>query len=262
MSEPPTELNQRAFTQQAPTFADSRFNRVLTDSSDWVFTRIPRTRRDVVLDVAAGTGLGARAVAGEVKQVIALDATDAMLEVGRSEAVAAGIENIVFMHGDAASLPFLADSFRIVLCRFALHHFGDPRVQLGEIKRVLQPRGWLGLADLVVSEDPAVAQCQNRIERLRDPSHVRALSASELQDTLVRLGYEVTGADTREVRRPLDAWLAQTEAPAAAVSEIGALLMADVAGNQPTGLAPRVEADGSLSFVHTLTSLLVLNRDA
>jgi ubiquinone/menaquinone biosynthesis C-methylase UbiE len=262
VSQSASELNQRAFSQQAPTFADRRFNQVLTGASDWVFAGVPRHPRDVVLDVAAGTGLGGRALAPDVRQVIALDATEAMLEVGRSQAAAAQVENILFMRGDAAALPFLDSSFRIVLCRYALHHFPDPRVELTEMRRVLVPRGWLGLADMVASEAPETAARQNHIERLRDPSHAKALSASGLQDMLVRCGFEVAGAETREVRRPLDPWLTQTATAPAAAAEIRRRLETDLDGRAPTGLSPRREADGSLSFAHTLTSLLVLNADA
>jgi SAM-dependent methyltransferase len=259
VSESATELNQRAFTDQATTFADGAANRVLTVESDWVFATFPRRADHVVLDVAAGTGLGARAVAADVKQVIAVDVTDAMLEVGRAEARAAGVQNILFIRADATDLPFLADSFPRVLFRYALHHFPDPARPLAEIRRVLSPGGWLGLADLVVSEVPAVAARANRIERLRDPSHARALSASALQDTLARGGFEVSGAETREIRRPLATWLAQTRTDAAAAAEIRAMFDADICDGLSTGLSPRLEPDGSYTFTHTLTSLLVLN---
>jgi SAM-dependent methyltransferase len=236
-------------------------NPAVSDSADWVFARVPRRRRDVVLDVAAGTGGAGRSLAGEVHQVIALDTDPTRLQTARAEALGAGVENVLYMSGDAGSLPFLDASFRLVLCGFAVHGFSDPRVELAEIRRVLQPRGWLGLADLVVSEDAAVAERQNRIERRRDPAHTRALSASELQDTVARLGYEVVGAETHELRRPVDAWLELAGTPEAPASEIRAELSAEADGGSATGLAPRVEADGSLSVLHTLTSLLVLNRD-
>ena len=230
--------------------------------SDWGIESIPHSRRDTVLDVAAGTGRAGRALAGGVREVIALDADATALERGREEASAAGIENILFIRGDAAALPFLDASFRVVLCRFALHRFADPLGPLREIKRVLAPHGWLGLADLVVSEYAAVAERQNRIERLRDPAFIHAWSASELQDRLVRLGFEVAGAETREARRSLEGWLEQTRTPAGAAEEIRTLVQAELDGGATTGLTPRVESDANLSIGHTHTSLLVLNRDA
>lgn len=261
MSDSATELNRQASANPAPGFTDQPFSQVVAEDSEWIFAGMPRSPRDLVLDVAAGTGLGSRALAADVRQVIALEHSGAMLETGRRQAAAAGIENILFMRGDATALPFLDSSFRTVLCRFVLHHFADPRVQLAEIKRVLAPRGWLGIADLVSSEDPLVAAAHNEIERLRDRSHQRALSASELQDTLVRSGFEVAGAETREVRRPLEPWLAEAATPADAAGEIRARLRADVRGGEPTGLAPKIGADGSISLAHTLTSLLVLKPD-
>jgi SAM-dependent methyltransferase len=184
-----------------------------------------------------------------------------MLELGRSEAVAAGVENMLFLRGDGTSLPFLDGTFAVVLCGFALHHLVDPQAVLSEVKRVLIPHGWLGLADMVVSEDREIAAHQNDLERLRNPSFTRALSASELQDSLARLGYEVTGAETRSSRREVDGWLEQTHTPHSAAAQIRSLLRAELAGGPATGLTPQVEGDGSLTLGHTHTSLLVLNRD-
>jgi SAM-dependent methyltransferase len=255
------EATERAFAQQAQTFADPRFNRVLTSESEWVFARLAVRDHDLVLDLAAGTGLGSRALAPKVRAVVALDATSAMLEVGRAEAEREGLANIVFQHGDAAALPFLDASFTIVVCRYALHNFADRDAVTAEIARVLRPYGRLGLADLVADEHADRADAQNAIERLRDPSHVCALSASALQALIVRHGLEATAAETREIRRPLGAWLEQSATPPEAQTEIERRLVEEINGGQSTGLQPRREADGALSFVHTLTSVFALKPD-
>ncbi len=221
---------------------------------DWACARIPRGRRDLVLDIGAHPTR--RSLAGEVALLITLGGDSG------AETTTGEVANVVHLDGDPSALAFPDASLRVVLWGWQLHRCADPHRQLTEIKRVLEPSGWLGLADLVVSEDPELARAQNRIESLRDPAHVRALSASQLQDTLVRLGYEVAGAQTREVRRPVEAWLEPTVTSDVAADEICALLRADAGGGPPTGLAPRIEADGGVSVTHTLTSLLVLNRDA
>ena len=118
-----------------------------------------------MLDVAAGTGHVARRLAPSVRAVVALDATRAMLEQGRAQ----GVPNVIFVQGDAASMPFLDGSFDMVVSRFAVHHFEDPAVQVAEMRRCLRPGGRLAIADLVA--DPAAAAEQNRLEALRDPSH-------------------------------------------------------------------------------------------
>ena len=45
----------------------------------------------------------------------------------------------------------------------------------------MKPRASSALVDLAASEDPAKAAALNRMEKLRDPSHVRALTLAELR---------------------------------------------------------------------------------
>jgi ubiquinone/menaquinone biosynthesis C-methylase UbiE len=234
----------RAFTQQAPAFEDPEFNRLFTTDSEWLFERLPLDAGDLVLDVAAGTGHVARRLAPNVRTVVALDATRAMLEQGRAEAP----PNVLFVQGDAAALPFLDGSFDVIVTRFAVHHFKDPRVQLAEMRRVLRPYGRLAVADLIAH--PEAPDTQNRLERLRDPSHVRMLGLDELR-TLV----QTDDVEVRDVDRPLDPWLDQTQPAPDAAAEIRAALRAELDGGPPTGFRPSERA-GELRFVHTMASLI------
>jgi SAM-dependent methyltransferase len=233
---------ERAFTQQAPAFEDARFNRLFTTDSEWLFERLPLGADDLVLDVAAGTGHVARRMAPAVRAVVAVDATVAMLERGRGQSP----PNVVFMRGDAAALPFLDGSFDVVVSRFAVHHFEEPEVQLAEMRRCLRPGGRLAIADLVASSEE-----QNRLERLRDPSHARMLALDELAALVGTDDVEV-----RDVRRPLEPWLAQTEPPAAAADEIRKALARELEGGPTTGFRPSRGEDGELHFVHTMASLI------
>src|SRR5271154_2589824 len=95
----PASLTEQSFAQQAATFEDARFNRVLTTESDWLYNSLPRTSGDLLLDVAAGTGLAGRSLARQVRAVIALDTTVEMLETGRRAAADEGLTNIVFQRG-------------------------------------------------------------------------------------------------------------------------------------------------------------------
>jgi ubiquinone/menaquinone biosynthesis C-methylase UbiE len=240
----------RAFTQQAAAFEDPEFNRLFTTDSEWLFERLPLDPGDVALEVAAGTGHVARKLAPQVRAVIAVDATAAMLETGRAEAAKAGLRNLVFMRADAAALPFVDGSFDVVVSRFAVHHFEDPAVQVAEMRRVLRPGAPLAVADLVADSDPATAAVQNRLERLRDGSHTRMLPLEEL-------GRLVGGEDveSRDVERRLDPWLAQTDTSPEAAAEIRRALQEELRGGAPTGFGPRI-ADGELRFVHTRASVI------
>jgi ubiquinone/menaquinone biosynthesis C-methylase UbiE len=242
MADSHSEAVAKAFTQQAAAFEDPRLNRFLTTDSEWLFERLPLAADDLVLDVAAGTGHVARRLAPAVRAVVAIDATVAMLEQGRAQAP----PNVIFVQGDATDLPFLDASFDVVVSRLALHHLERPQPAVAEMRRCLRPGGRLAIADLVADHPE-----QDRLERLRDPSHTRMLTVDELA--------ALVGTDDVEVRgvvRPLEPWLAQTETPAAAAEEIRAALAAELDGGSATGFRPSRGEDGALHFVHTMASLI------
>ena len=247
---------EQAFTVQADAFEDPSRNQVFTSDSRWVFERLPLRSRDVVLDVAAGTGHAARQLAASARAVVALDATQAMLVRGQAQAAAEGCDNVVFMRGDAAALPFLDGSFDVVVSRFAVHHFEEPERVVAEMVRCTRPGGHVAVVDLVADEDPAVAAEHNRLERLRDPSHARFLAAIEIQALLAEAGLESIDVATRPLQRPLTPWLEQTKTPEDVRREIRAALDADIDGGPATGFRPRRAGDGELSFVQTFGSAI------
>jgi SAM-dependent methyltransferase len=255
MAERHAEVVEREFTRQAPGFEDPRYNRIFTSDAEWMFARLRATADDLALDVAAGTGHVARTLAPHVRAVVAVDATAAMLATGKAEADRAGLRNIVFQRGDAAALPFADGSFDVVLSRFALHHFEDPAVPLREMARCLRAGGTLAVGDLLADADAAVAAAMNRLERLRDPSHTRMLSAAELSDRLAAAGLAPSAVETREIVRPLEPWLAQTETAADVAGAIRAELRAELGGGPATGFQPQAR-EGELWFTHRLASVL------
>jgi SAM-dependent methyltransferase len=141
---------------------------------------------DTVLDVACGPGLLACAFARVARHVTGIDLTPAMLEQARALQRQQGLENITWQEGDVLPLPYAKGSFSIVSSRFAFHHFLDPLAVLKEMCRVCRPGGRVVVADSA----PAASQAGafNRMERLRDPSHVRALSPEELRGLFADAG--------------------------------------------------------------------------
>lgn len=201
-----------AFTAQAAAFEDSAHNEPFTTGAAWMLDALPCRPQDMVLDVAAGTALAARSLAGRVRSVIALDATAAMLTQGHESALREGARNIVFMEGDAEALPFMDASFDIVLSRFALHHMLHPQAAIAEMIRCTRPGGTLALADMVADEDHAAAARQEEIERVRDPSHTRVLTLAELSAQFEVLGVRVVSVEHRYVERDAGPWLEHAHA--------------------------------------------------
>jgi SAM-dependent methyltransferase len=72
------------------------------------------------------------------------------------------------------------------LTRYSLHHFVQPAEMLAEMARVCKPSGRVAVADLTLPAEKVAAY--DRMERLRDPSHVRVLTEAELRGLLAALG--------------------------------------------------------------------------
>jgi ubiquinone/menaquinone biosynthesis C-methylase UbiE len=136
--------------------------------------------QDTVLDVACGPGLVACAFARAVRHATGIDLTPAMIEQARALQQKKGLTNISWQVGDVLPLPYPPASFSIVTSRFAFHHFQEPQAVLAEMRRVCTPGGKVMVIDVIASPDPEKAAAYNRMEKLRDPSHVRGLTLAEL----------------------------------------------------------------------------------
>jgi ubiquinone/menaquinone biosynthesis C-methylase UbiE len=242
------ERVREAFTRQAGTFEDARLNVAFTSGLPWLLGLADARPGDVALDVAAGTGLVARALAPVVARVVAVDSTPAMVAQGRRSAAAEGQDDLVYVLGRAERLPFADAVFTLVLTRFSLHHLDDPGPAVAELARVCRPGGRVVVKDLVASADPATAARQDQVERLRDPSHVRMPPPGTVRGRLGDLGLRPEHVEEREVDRPVEPWLEQALTEAAAAAQVRDAFAAELAGGEPTGMRPYVGLDGEVWF--------------
>src|SRR2546422_612300 len=155
---------------------------------------------DTVLDVACGGGIIVCAFARGVRHATGIDLTPAMIERARALQAEQGLANVSWKQGDVLPLPWPDATFSIVTSRFAFHHFLDPGAVLAEMRRVCAPGGRVVVVDTVVSTDPGKAEAFNRMEKLRDPSHVRALSLAELRGLFADTGFSSPRAAFCEIR--------------------------------------------------------------
>ncbi|GAA4240740.1 class I SAM-dependent methyltransferase [Actinomadura meridiana] len=240
----------REFSKQAAGFADPRLNAAFTRHLDRLvrFMDPELDLEDVVLEVAAGTGIVSRAIAARVRHVTALDLTPAMLAEGKRDADQAGLTNITFTEGDASALPYVDRSFTLVVTRFSLHQVADPETVVREMVRVSRPGAALVIADLIRPDD--LVGDPDRIERLRDPSHGTALTESRITGLVAAAGAEVKRAERFDYVRPLDPWLEFSQTPEDVAAQIRQELEDELAGGPPTGMRPSVK-DGVLHFTHS-----------
>jgi SAM-dependent methyltransferase len=187
MSSTHQDLILDQFTKQAVPFATAPGIKD-EDALNLVVDFTGAGPEDTVLDVACGPGLVGCAFAKIVRHATGIDLTPAMIDYARKLQHEKGLTNVTWRVGDVLPLPYPDAAFTIVASRYAFHHFLNPQVVLGEMQRVCTPGGKVAVIDVTVSPDPVKAEAYNRMEKLRDPSHVRALTLAEVEAMFPRVG--------------------------------------------------------------------------
>jgi SAM-dependent methyltransferase len=143
------------------------------------------------LDVATGGGHVARRLREEGCKVVTVDPAPGM----RADVVA-----------PADHLPFADESFDVVTCRIAAHHFPDLAAAVEEMARV--SRRLLVVEDVLFDADYV-----EEAHRLRDPTHVRCYTEEEWRTVVAAAGFEVEQVEVLDRRLALEPWLDRVGVP-------------------------------------------------
>jgi SAM-dependent methyltransferase len=143
------------------------------------------------LDVATGGGHVARRLREAGCEVVSIDP-------------APGMHPTVVARGE--EIPFADDSFDVVACRIAPHHFEDVAAAVREMARVTRDR-------VVIEDNVFVSKAVEEAEKLRDPTHVRNYSEEEWRGFFREAGLVVESEAPFERRADFEDWLARVATP-------------------------------------------------
>lgn len=190
MSNDPKAQSRERFSQYAQNYVTSSGHAKGDELSRLVEIAAPQPDW-LALDIATGGGHTALKFAPHVRRMIATDYAPTMLHTAQAHIQKQGTDNVRFVPADAENLPFTANTFDLITCRIAAHHFPDIFRFGMETARVLKPGGALLVQDLTNPDDERAARYVDSFERLRDPSHVRCYAEYEWRGLYLDVGLTV-----------------------------------------------------------------------
>lgn len=124
-------------------------NRLLTLRIDVLWRRkaigmIKNKQAETIIDIATGTADLTIEINKQLKpkQIIGMDLSNKMLEIGRKKVAKRGLENLIRLdQGDSENLQYADNTFDVATAAFGVRNFEDLSAGLKEINRVLKKNG-------------------------------------------------------------------------------------------------------------------------
>ena len=161
-----------------------------------------------VLEVAFGPGYLAIELARlERFQVSGLDISHTFVKIASQSAKEAGVI-ADFHQGDAAVMPFEADSFDLIVCQAAFKNFVHPVSALSEMYRVLRVGGTAVIQDM--SSEASHADIQREVEAMQ-LGRVSSFTTMATLEMLKRRAYSPTKFEQLAAESPFRTCAITTE---------------------------------------------------
>lgn len=142
-------LNRDRFNQIAADWDDNPTRAgIALAVAEAIRRRVPLTTLRDALEYGCGTGLVTAQLAADLKRVLAVDLSPGMIDVLRGKLKDAALSNVEATVLDLTTQPAPTEHFDLVFSSMTLHHIPDVPELLQTFSILLNPGGWIALADL------------------------------------------------------------------------------------------------------------------
>ena len=138
------------------------------------------SKEDTLLDVACGPGEFTIYAGLRISEATGVDISDREIDIASKLSRDRKINNVQFHCSDVENIPFDSNSFSIVTCKSAFHHFIDPAKVFEEMVRCCVKGGKISIQDIISYENDYVNTFFETFDRLVDVSHNRTMNIQEV----------------------------------------------------------------------------------
>ena len=157
----------------------------------------------LVLDAGCGPGIVSEALLAAGHRIVGVDLSPGMLERARARC-ARFAGRARFVQGSVIDAP--PGPFDAAISRFVVHHLVDPPAFLAAQVRRVREGGAVVASDHTTDPDPGPAAWHQEIERARDRTHTRNLTAGEFADLFARAGLSGVRLEEDSFELDFDEW--------------------------------------------------------
>lgn len=180
------EKSKETFGKQARNYDETYNGRHSIRLYEALLKKVKYFTPNKLLDVGCGTGtILSRLAEDKDISLAGIDLTEEMLNVARERLG----DRADLKLGDSERLPWDNNSFDTIICSNSFHHYPEPMKVLGEMLRVLKPKGHLIIGD--PSMPPIIRQLSNYSLKYSKQGDYRLYSKSEMDELLRKCGFKL-----------------------------------------------------------------------
>lgn len=147
---------------------------------------------DEVLDYACGTGLITLNLAGDVKNMLAVDFSQKMVEMAAAKAEADGVHNIEFAVMDLYDGTLSGKTFDVVMAFNILYFLEDAKRAVERIRQLLKPGGlFLSATDCLGESDSVWQKIETARAKNKLLPYMRPFTREELKRLMEEGDFEI-----------------------------------------------------------------------
>ena len=154
-----------------------------------IIARLPLNQKMSGMEFGCGTGLVSLALAPKLKTLAALDTSQGMLDVLQEKIDEQQLTNMRCLNADIFE-DSDKEQYDLIFCSMTLHHLKDADAVLKRFSELLNPGGYLAVADLVTEDGSFHGQ------EVKDIYYHKGFDTEKLGKTLTTLGMTDIQSDT------------------------------------------------------------------